>query len=173
MFEIGVAMRRKLQHSPRAMSLIEVMVVMTVASIVLSAATGLIVQLRRWDNRVRENVLVGDEASRLAEIIRDDIRNATNVTKTSPTVLTILGRNSEETRYTLQSDLCRREVKKPGTQAANMDTFTIGPSAAWQVEPAAAGRGPAFAISLERPSPEQTTTRTAPLYIYAVQSNEQ
>jgi type II secretory pathway pseudopilin PulG len=169
---IGEFRHQKRERSHRATTLVEVIVVMTLVSIILAAATGLIVQLRRWDYRVRENAVVADQASRLAEAIRADVRNAVKVTKSSPTTLSIVGRNSEETRYVLESDLCRRESKGPGAQSANLETFNIGPAAAWQVDAAAPGRRPAYQISVERPSPEQKTSRTVPLYIYAVQSNE-
>jgi hypothetical protein len=164
-------MNGRQQHSRRATTLVEVMVVMTLTSMVLAAATGLIVQLRRWDNRVRANVVVGDETSRLAEAIRADVRIATKVAKSSRTVMTIVGPNNDETRYMLENDLCRREVKKPGAQVASIETFTIGPAVGWGVEPEASGRRLAYAISLERLSPEEATSHTVPLYLYAVQAN--
>src|SRR6476619_6848797 len=55
-----------------AMTLVEVMVVGTLASLLLGSAVAFLVQLQKWDYRLRDNGVKVDQSVRLAEAIRSD-----------------------------------------------------------------------------------------------------
>jgi type II secretory pathway pseudopilin PulG len=153
------------------MTLLEVMIAVTLASILLVAATGLLVRLQQWDHRVRESSVRVDQSVRLVEAIRSDIQRATNVAVTSNNVLTVSGKEKHETRYTLNGDLCRREVII-GRATSVVETFTIGPCSEWKVDAGAPGRRSAYAISIERPTAEKPASHSLPFFVYAVQGKE-
>src|SRR4051812_39199835 len=136
---------REIVRARSAMTLLEVMIAVTLASILLVAATGLLVRLQQWDHRVRQSSVRVDQSVRLKEAIRSDVQRATNVAVPSKNVLMVSGAEKHETRYTLDGDLCRREVIVVGATSM-VETFTIGPCNGWKVDAGAPGRRPAYAI---------------------------
>src|SRR5215213_9564264 len=129
-----------------ATTLVELVVVMTLVSIVLLIVGSLAVHLRQWDHRVRDHSQHTSQLAILAETIRADIRRAASVTLPAEKVVAIAGSDKSETRYELQLGICRRVVKTPSGTLPTIETFAIGPADSWKLENAAPGRRPAYTI---------------------------
>jgi type II secretory pathway pseudopilin PulG len=167
LFFAGRPASRKLNRARRATTLIEMMVVVTLVSILLSVIGTLAIRLRQLDRQVRDRIQHGNQLALLAATIRGDVRQATSVTLPAKNIVAISGSDNRDIRYELQSAVCRRIVKSPGETSPKLDTFTIGPAESWKLETAAPGRRPAYTITLEPSDSGKVTFRSAPFFVYA------
>jgi type II secretory pathway pseudopilin PulG len=158
---------RKNAHGRRATTLVEMLVVVTLLTILLGIVGSLAVHLRQWDRQVRDHSLHGNQLANLAETLRADVRRATGVTLPEKNIVAIVGPEGREIRYELQPDACRRTVKIPGEPTAKTETFAIGPADSWKLEMAAPSRYPAYTLSLERSDFGKATSQSAPFVVYA------
>jgi type II secretory pathway pseudopilin PulG len=158
---------RKNDHGRRATTLVELLVVVTLVTILLSIVGSLAVHLRQWDRQVRAHSQHGNQLANLAETLRADFRQATSVTLPAKNTVAIAGPESREIRYELQSEGCRRTVKIPGETSPKIETFAIGSTDSWKLETAAPGRHPACTLSLELSDFGKATSESAPFFVYA------
>jgi type II secretory pathway pseudopilin PulG len=159
---------RKNRRGCRATTLVELLVVITLVSVLLLVVGTLAVHLRKWDRQVRDHSQRGYQLAILAETIRADVRRARSAALPAKNILAIAGRANRETRYELQLEVCRRVVNIPGETSSKIETFTIGPADSWKLETGAPGRRPAYALWLERSASEKASSRSTPFYVYAV-----
>jgi type II secretory pathway pseudopilin PulG len=149
-----------------ATTLVELLIVITLVSLLLSIVGTLAVRLRQWDRQMRDRSQHGDQFVKLGESIRADIRRARNVTQPDQKTIAIAGSDSREIRYELESDGCRRTMKSPGNTSSTVDRFAIGAAKSWKLENAASGRRPACTIALDLDS-EHASSVSAPFFVYA------
>jgi prepilin-type N-terminal cleavage/methylation domain-containing protein len=158
---------RLLIQRRRAMTLVEVSVVAALSSILLGVVISFTVGLRQWDRRFREHGLHNEQAARLSNCIRDDIRQAREVSLLAESVLVITAPDESQTRYELQPDGCRRVVKQPrGASDKKVESFNIGPAKSWRLEHGAPGRLPAIIVWLEGSRPDKSSVGSI-LFVYA------
>jgi type II secretory pathway pseudopilin PulG len=158
---------RKNGHGRRATTLVELLVVVTLVTILLSIVGSLAVHLRQWDRQVRDHSQHGNQLANLAETLRGDVRRATSVTLPEKNTVAIAGPASSEILYELQPEACRRTVKIPGETSPKIETFAIGPADSWKLETAAPGRHPAYTLSLERSDFGKADFQSVPFFVYA------
>ena len=96
------------------MTLVEVSVVAALSSILLGVVISFTVGLKQWDRRFREHGLHNEQAVRLSNCIRADIRQCDDVSLSAENVLVIAALDESQTRYELLPDGCRRVVKQSG-----------------------------------------------------------
>jgi prepilin-type N-terminal cleavage/methylation domain-containing protein len=148
-----------------AMTLVEVMVAVTVMSIMLGVAISFLIGLKHWDRKVHQFGLRNEQLTRLAESIRTDIRHATDVSLPSGNALVILLPGNKETRYELTPEGCRR-LGMPGDARPLTDLFSVGPATSWTVERDAPGNRSMFVVTLNHTQTD-SETQLAPLLVYA------
>src|SRR5262249_35407527 len=137
LFQSGATRNRT--RSRCGVSLVEMLVVVTLMSMLLATITTVAVRLRQWDRQMRDNSFHGDQVAALADALRTDAGDGTDLKLLSKDTLVIENADKREVRYTLQSKGCRREVKSADKASTSTDIFTIGPFEAWKVEPGPAG----------------------------------
>jgi type II secretory pathway pseudopilin PulG len=151
----------------RATTLVELLVVVTLVTMLLAIVGSLAVHLRQWDRQVRDHSQHGNQLANLAETLRADVRRATSVALPAKNTVAIVGPQNREIRYEVQSEACRRTVNIPGNTSPKIETFAIGPADSWKLETATPGRRPAYILSLERSDFSKATFRSAPFFVYA------
>ena len=151
----------------RGISLVEMMVVISVSAMLLGVATSMLFSLRNRDRHMYENSLRSEQMFRLAEALRADIRQGTDVLVSIDGPLVVISPDGVQTRYELQRKGCLRSTVAPGNAEPRNDLFAIGPAERWQVERLATGVRPLVAVTLEQAT-DEGTSRTAPLLLYAV-----
>lgn len=171
-FCAGCPTTRKLNRGRRATTLVEMMVVVTLVSILLSVVGTLAIRLRQWDRQVRNHSQHGNQLALLAAKIRGDVRQATSITQPAKNIVAITNLDSREIRYELEPAVCRRIVKSPGEKSPKFETFATGPVESWKLETAAPGRRPAYTITLERSDSGKVASRRAPFFVYAALGSE-
>ena len=149
------------------MSLVEVMVVVTLSSILLGVVISLAVSLQQWDRRFRDHGVRSDQTARLAEAIRADVRRATDVSLPAKEILSVAAHDQQEIRYELRPEGCRRTVQHAGGPPERSELFTIGPAESWQLERGTPGRHSAVVVSIERPIAVEAKSGSTPFYVYA------
>jgi type II secretory pathway pseudopilin PulG len=156
----------------RATTLVELLVVVTLVTMLLAIVGSLAVHLRQWDRQVRDHTQHGNQLSNLAEALRTDVRRATSVTLPKKNTVAIAGPENREIRYELQPEACRRTVQIPGDPSPRIETFAIGSADSWKLETATSGRYPAYTLSLERSDSGKTDSQSAPFFVYAALGSE-
>jgi len=154
------------------MTLLEVLVAGTIATILLGVVITVADQLRHHDRRIREDGGQADQLVNLARSIRTDMRNASNVSQPEKRVLAIAAENQHEIRYELAGGSCRRVEKTESGPPARVDTFAIGPAASWKLESATPGRRPAYTIRLDMSEKDNVAVRFVPFFLYAPAGND-
>ena len=158
---------RRLGPGRRAMTLVEVSVVAALSSILLGVVISFTVGLKQWDRRFREHGLHNEQAVRLSNCIRTDIRKARDVSLSAENVLVIVAPDDSQARYELQPDGCRRVVKQSGDAPEKQaESFNIGPAKSWRLESGAPGRRPARVVWLEGSLPDKSSIGSI-LFVYA------
>ena len=147
------------------MTLIEVVVVVALASILCGVAMSLLIGLRDWDRNMRQQSIQNEQLMRLSEMMRTDIRLAAEVSLPSNDAIIIRDSNQKQIRYELTPEGCHRIVTLPDAKPL-ADLFAVGRATTWTLEPGAPGNRPLFAVTLHRPSPDNEK-RAAPLLVYA------
>jgi hypothetical protein len=149
----------------RAITLAEVMVAVTVATVVMGIAMSLLMGLQKWDRNLREHSLRNQHLVRLAETIRGDIRQASEAMSPTTRLLTIRLADGHQASYQLSPDGCRRSSQLAG-DTEHTDLFAIGPSEAWSLEQRVGGRRPMYAVTINRTNADNTQG-PAPLIVHA------
>src|SRR5690349_18145152 len=91
---------RKSSRMRPGLSLVEVLVVVTLMSVLLGTMTAIAVRLRQWDRQVRDNSLHSDQVAALAESLRSDANSGAELKLLSKDTLAIEDANQREIRYT-------------------------------------------------------------------------
>lgn len=150
------------------MTLVELMVVATVSSILLSIIVCFLVGLQRQDRRVRGSSVQNEQLFLLGNSLRADIRGGNKVTVSSPQTLTISGPGERHIEYTLQSDGCLRSLKQSGGTAGQAtEFFTCGGERVWKLETAPQGQYSSVVVELDAIDPQGSTEPSAPLIVCA------
>ena len=152
----GVAQRH-------GMTLAEVTIAVAISSILLGIAVTMLVRLQAWDARFRDDAITTQQVAQLAELIRRDIRAATNVALASPRVLTVNVHDERDIHYELTPLGCLRIVEHPVGKEEQRELFRVGPDLIWRVESSQSGVRPNVTVTLEQPSDEPTTSNTVRL----------
>jgi hypothetical protein len=161
----GTMMRRDTRN---ALMLVEVMVVVTLTSIMMGVVISLMIGLQRWDQSFRDRAVQSEQLARLAESVRTDIRSGADVSLPGTHVLQITGQGRGAARYELEAEGCRRVVELPENQATRSEFFAVGRVTSWKLERGPIGRRPLIIVTLDRLSPDDDTARRLPpLLIYA------
>ena len=150
----------------RGTSLGEVMVVMTVSTILLGVAVSLLTGLRKWDRELRESNVQRDHLLRLTETLRKDVRGGIEVSAPAEGVLLIRSPDGIRIQYNIQSDGCRRTITRQDEAAPQADFFAVGPATNWKLENDVSNGRLLAMISLVRPVTEGKK-RLVPLIVYA------
>jgi prepilin-type N-terminal cleavage/methylation domain-containing protein len=150
-----------------AFTLIEILVVVTLSSIVMSVIAAVFVALIQKDRQVRLFGVHNERQGDLAEMIRTDIRAADDVSLAAQTVLLIEAPEKRETRYELTAGGCRRIVSEPGMKKPRVDFYAIGPAVAWSLKQGPAGRRPLYIASLHRSLTTGNRSTAMPFFVYA------
>ena len=117
------------------MTLVEVSVVAALSSILLGVVISFTVGLKQWDRRFREHGLHNEQAVRLSNCIRADIRQVRDVSLSAENVLVIAAPDESQTRYELLPDGCRQVVKQSGdAPEKQVESFNIGAAKSWRLE---------------------------------------
>jgi prepilin-type N-terminal cleavage/methylation domain-containing protein len=161
------AFTRQRHKHRRAMTLIEVIVVVALTSILFGVAMSLLLGLRDWDRSMRRQSVQNEQLVRLGDALRTDIRQAADVSLQSDEAVVIRDYNQKQIRYELTPEGCRRIVTTPGDAQPLTDLFAVGPAMSWTLEPGAPGKRPLFAVTLHRASLDNEK-RTAPLLVHAI-----
>jgi len=149
------------------MLLVEVMVAVTLTSILLGVVISLMVALRQWDRRVRDHSVQTEQLAQLAETLRADIRQAVDVSLPVKETLIVVAPGSNPVRYELRPEGCRRSVEDPDGTSPKMDVFAIGPVEPWKLERVEGGRRPAIVLSLDKPHADRSVDGPPKLLVYA------
>jgi type II secretory pathway pseudopilin PulG len=157
----------RLRHRRAATTLVEVLVGITLVSLLLSIVGTVAVRLRQWDRQMRDRSQYGDQFVKLSESMRADIRRATGVTQPDKKTIAITTSDYREIRYELMADGCRRTVKSSDKPFPAADTFAIGAGQFWRLEIAAPGRRPAYTVVLESSDSNHADSVPAPFFVYA------
>jgi type II secretory pathway pseudopilin PulG len=160
------AWMRQLRDNRLAMSLVEVMIVVAMTSILCGVAISLLLGLRDWDRDMRRQSMQSEQAMRLCEAMRTDIRQAAEVLQPSEDAVVIRSPNEKEIRYEITPEGCRRVVTTSNSAKPLTDLFSVGPAKSWALEPGAPGKRPLFAVTLHPVSPDNEK-HTAPLVVHA------
>lgn len=150
-----------------AMSLVEVLIVATLTSILCGIAMSLLVGLRDWDRGMREHSQQSEQLIRLGEIMRADIRQASDVSQLSPGVLNIRNSTGQQVRYELAPEGCSRAVSGPEKTNSSSDLYAVGPASSWKLTPGPDGNRPMYTIMLDRGHPNDQR-RIPPLLVHAI-----
>src|SRR5687768_4234832 len=106
-----------------AFTLIEMLVVVTLSSIVMGVIVVVFVALIQKDRQVQLFGVHNERQGDLAEMIRTDIRAADDVSLAAQTVLLIEAPDRRQTRYELTAGGCRRIVSEPGMEKPRVDFY--------------------------------------------------
>lgn len=150
-----------------ATTLVEVMVVVAVATMVMGVVISVMISLRQWDRRLREGNLHAEQTLRLAERMRSDIRRAIGVSARSKEVVTVEFADNSQARYELAPEGCLRTVTAAGGAESSRDLFSVGPATDWLVETGPTGKRGAIVVTLKRDEIEDAHNHFAPLLVFA------
>ncbi len=150
------------------MMLAEVMVAVALLTIVMGVVISLLVSLRQWDRRLRDGNTRVEQGLRLADRLRTDIRQSTDVSLPTKDALVITSTGNKQTRYELAPEGCLRTVGAGDAATSSRDLFSIGRAASWSLEPGPPGRLPMFIVSLHRANAaDEQPVRPAPIVVCA------
>jgi prepilin-type N-terminal cleavage/methylation domain-containing protein len=150
-----------------AFTLIEMLVVVTLSSIVMSVIVAVFVALIQKDRQVQRFGIHNERQGDLTEMIRTDIRAADDVSLAAQTVLLIEAPDKRQTRYELTAGGCKRIVSQPGMKKPRLDFYAIGPAIAWSLKQGPAGRRPLYIASLHRSTKTNKQSTAMPFFVYA------
>jgi hypothetical protein len=150
-----------------AMTLPEVMVAVTLSSLVMGVLITLTIALKQRDRTIRSFAVESERRGELAELLRTDIRSATGVSLASATMLVVKRPGGGEVRYDLAASGCNRTVVEPNGSKVQFDSYVVGTATSWSLAPGPAGRRPLFVVTLNRsPGSKDTEARQIPLLVY-------
>jgi hypothetical protein len=165
---------RRSGQARRAVMLVEVMVAVALVTIVMGIVISLLVSLRQWDRRLRDGNARAAHSLRLAQSMRNDIRQGTYVALPTKDTIVITSAGNVQTRYELTADGCQRTVGAMDQPAASHELFSIGKAASWSLEHGSPGRRAMIIVSLDHVDPQnRRQSRPAPLVVYAAVGADQ
>ena len=156
-----------LRADRQAMTLVEIMVAVTLTSVLLSVVISVTVGLQRWDSRFRNDQARRANLNQLADMIRSDVRRAAAAPVAEKDRLVLTLPDQREIRYELQPDCCWRSIAQPGNTTESKVPYMIGKYNSWRVERVPSGRWPAIEVSLEEPAARDKGIQLPTLYVYA------
>jgi hypothetical protein len=170
--ESGISGRSAAQRV-RGTTLIEMMVVVTLTTLLLGVVITFAFNLRRWDFQTRNHGLHLDQLQRLSESIRGDTGQAVAVSLVGANTLVITNTDKAETLYELVPEGCQRIEKDAAQKLKSRELFTIGTVDSWELERDDSGRRPAAIVTLKPSDPADTKdVLRVPLAVYAVLSDK-
>jgi prepilin-type N-terminal cleavage/methylation domain-containing protein len=134
-------------------TLIEMLVVVTLSTILLGVVVSLLQGLLKRDQAARSGSQQIEQTFALAERIRDDVRRGVDVSLPAAQVLEIRLPGGRLSRYSLDSAGCRRTVMPVGAGKAYTDVYCAVHGDAWRIDRGDIGRWPLVSITLEQTSP--------------------
>jgi prepilin-type N-terminal cleavage/methylation domain-containing protein len=151
--------RERSVHSlqQRGMTLVEVTVAVAISAFLLGIAVTMLVRIQSWDARFRDDAVSIQQLPRLAELIREDVRSATNVVLESPTLLTVNVQEERVVHYDLTPSGCLRIVEHPIGKEEQRNLFRVGRDLKWNVESFESGVLPNVTVTLELATDEETS----------------
>jgi hypothetical protein len=149
------------------MVLVEVTVVLVLATLVLGVIISLLISLKQWDRNVHGHSIRLEQRMRLAESVRSDIRLAAEVSLPAENTLVIASADGRQTRYEADKDGCRRNAAAPAGAQPSVEYFAIGSADSWNVDRQESGKRPLIVATLDFTPPEKADLRPAPLIVYA------
>ena len=150
----------------RGMTLVEVCVAVAVSAILLGIAVTLLVRLQQWNGRFRDDATSTQQVSLLAELIRRDVRSATQVALETPQVLVVDMHDQRIGRYELTPSGCLRIVKDPSGKGEQRELFRVGPELIWNLG-SGMGVRTHVTVVLERPRDEPASETRVLLFASA------
>jgi prepilin-type N-terminal cleavage/methylation domain-containing protein len=170
-FLATTAKRRRNCHNRSAertaFTLIEILVVVALASIVMSVVVAMFVVLIQKDRQVRLFGLHSERQGDLAEMIRTDIRAGEDVSLVAQTVLLVEAPDERETRYELTAGGCKRIVSEPAREKPRVDFYAIGPAVGWSLQQGPSGQRPLYIAYLHRSTKMEKQSTVVPFFVYA------
>ena len=159
----------KRRRFPAGVTLVEAMVVITVSSVILAMAVALAVSLKQADRNLRLHGVQNARLIELAERLRSDIRQGSDVSQPVGGVLLVSTARGGQLRYELTADGCVRSESSSDAAKSRSDLFSIGSADSWTLEEGPPGRRRLLMVTLNRPQPEVATKglRRTPLMVYA------
>jgi type II secretory pathway pseudopilin PulG len=131
-----------------AFTLVELLLAMTLSSIIVGIALTLVAGVTRWDRRARQQASDGEQWSRLADELRTEIRRSADVTLPDRSQLVVSFDGGRRVTYRLTPTGCERRRDDPPSGGAHIEYFTIGGRFTWKLERRDSGRRPLVIVSL-------------------------
>lgn len=116
------------------LSLIEIMVVITLTSMLVGLVATYMATLLRLGNSTREQSVHRMQVERLTDSIRHDLRRAIGVTQSSDKVLEVQLPDGVAWRYVLENGRCTRSQPTDNGQENAKQVYTVGPTKGWRLE---------------------------------------
>jgi prepilin-type N-terminal cleavage/methylation domain-containing protein len=161
-------LRRNKPSPSRGMSLVEVMVVVTLSSLVAGIAISMLVTLQRWDARLRDHGVRSDQWLRLAESLRTDIRRGEEVSLPSDRSLRVRLAEGGYVLYELMEAGCQRSIHAADDARPTRDLFAVGGAWEWTLENGPKGTRPLYVVALRSTAGRQEgESRRTPLLVHA------
>jgi prepilin-type N-terminal cleavage/methylation domain-containing protein len=152
----------------RAMTLVEVLVVVVLSSLVMGVVISFTVALQQSDRNMRSFAVRIERVSELAAALRSDLRQSKDVSLPSMKKLAIKLGGGGEIQYELSDRGCQRVVPVEGNAPAAREFFAVGPAEKWELKHEAGGRRPlAIVIMQFAERDKQSESRPAPLLVCA------
>jgi prepilin-type N-terminal cleavage/methylation domain-containing protein len=160
-----VAQRERLR---RAMTLVEVLVVVVLSSLVMGVVISFTVALQQSDRDMRSFAVRIDRLNELAAVLRTDLRQAEETSLRSTKQLAINLGSGREIQYELADRGCLRVVPAEGDSPPAREFFAVGSAEKWQLERDVGGRLPLAMVTLHfAEKDKESESRPAPLVVYA------
>lgn len=157
---------RPTRRPARGFSLIEVLVVVTLSTVVVGTAISLLIGMQQWDRRFRGRGVECERLLELAETLRADIRSAAAVTSPAAEELLIEFGDGSEARYSLDGRGCTRSVESVDAAGQRTELYAIGNTLKWNLDRDTSGRRPLIHVTVERSGETPRSPRRVPLLVY-------
>jgi len=151
----------------RGFSLIEMLTVITMAAFLFGIVITMLVSLMQWDRDVRSQTVYDGEIARLVDVMRDDVRRATDVSCPADDLMIVALPDDRRIEYRLEEQHCRRNAVGSDEPAQGGQLFSIGLPGYWQVERDELGRGPLVTVRLNRMPKQETDPAPLPIAVSA------
>ena len=152
----------------RGLSLVEMMVVITLSSMLVGIVVTFAVSLMQSDRRMRSATVASDQLAVLAATLRSDMRLARDVTlRDNAKQLVVTFPERRRAEYTCDSEGCQRKLLDADESPSRSDLFRVEAAVEWKIERLRPGRRPLLAIVLERASSRDPAAKLPPLLVYA------
>jgi type II secretory pathway pseudopilin PulG len=127
------------------MSLVEVMVAVTLLTLIMGVVLSLFAGLRKRDRAFRQQSERARHALRLVDALRHDIRRGASVTQLAADSL-LIAADGREIKYTLTPNGCERLSAGRG---AARELFSIGAHGAWAFDQGPPGNKPLAIVRIK------------------------